>query len=84
MGKCMCPSGGGKTHVLLAAAHGTGPVLASLERAVAFSRWRAADVRSILATNAGTPTDPRRSSTRVDLADGADQVAGHLQDRRQG
>jgi hypothetical protein len=39
----------------LTAAHGTGPVLAALERAVAFNRWRAADVRSILATNGHAP-----------------------------
>ena len=40
----------------LAAAHGEEPLLAALERAVAFSRWRAADVRSILATNGQAPT----------------------------
>jgi transposase len=40
----------------LAAAHGADPVLAALERAVTFSRWRAADVRSILATNGSAPT----------------------------
>lgn len=39
----------------LGAAHGTGPLLVALERAVAFSRWRAADVRSILATNGQAP-----------------------------
>jgi transposase len=39
----------------LVAAHGTDPVLAALERAVAFRRWRAADVRSILATNGQAP-----------------------------
>jgi hypothetical protein len=37
----------------LAAAHGTQALLAALERAVAFGRWRAADVRSILAAGAG-------------------------------
>lgn len=42
----------------LAAAHGTEAVLAALERAVRFGRWRAADVRSILATN-GTAPSPR-------------------------
>lgn len=44
----------------LHAAHGTGPLLAALERAVAFGRWRAADVRSILATggHAPRPTPP--------------------------
>lgn len=40
----------------LQAAHGSEPVLVALERAVAFSRWRAADDRSILATNGHAPT----------------------------
>jgi len=40
----------------LAAAHGPAPVLAALERAVRFGRWRAADVRSILATNGRAPS----------------------------
>jgi transposase len=39
----------------LAAAHGCQPFLDALGRAVAFGRWRAADVRSILAAGAGTP-----------------------------
>jgi hypothetical protein len=39
----------------LRAAHGPGAFLAALDRAVAFSRWRAADVRSILAAGAGAP-----------------------------
>lgn len=39
----------------LGAAHGVQEVLAALERAVAFGRWRAADVRSILATNGHAP-----------------------------
>jgi hypothetical protein len=47
----------------LTAAHGTGPVLTALQQAVTFSRWRAADVRSILATNGHapcpTPAGPR-------------------------
>jgi transposase len=43
----------------LDAAHGTDALLAALDRAVQFSRWRAADVRSILATNGQAPT-PRR------------------------
>lgn len=43
----------------LAAAHGTGALVAALERAVAFRRWKASDVRSILAAGAGTPT-PRQ------------------------
>lgn len=44
----------------LHAAHGPDPLLAALERAVAFRRWRAADVRAILATNghAPQPTPP--------------------------
>ena len=39
----------------MAAAHGEAVFIAALERATAFSRWRAADVRSILAAGAGTP-----------------------------
>jgi transposase len=39
----------------LEAAHGRGVLIAALERAVAFGRWRAADVRSILAAGTGTP-----------------------------
>ena len=42
----------------LRAAHGDDQFLAALGRAVAFSRWRAADVRSILAAGPGT-ADPR-------------------------
>ena len=42
----------------LRAAHGGDSFLAALGRAVAFSRWRAADVRSILAAGPGT-ADPR-------------------------
>lgn len=41
----------------LQAAHGSEALIAALARATAFSRWRAADVRSILAAGAGTP-DP--------------------------
>jgi transposase len=40
----------------LQAAHGTDPLLLALERAVAFGRWRAADVRSILAAAGAAPT----------------------------
>lgn len=43
------------TVLTLAAAHGTDAVVAALERAVAFGRWRADDVRSILATNGHAP-----------------------------
>jgi hypothetical protein len=39
----------------LAAAHGERVFLDALARAVAFGRWRAADVRSILAAGTGTP-----------------------------
>src|SRR4029077_12162535 len=39
----------------LRAAHGDEEFLAALDRAVAFCRWRAADIRSILAAGAGVP-----------------------------
>jgi hypothetical protein len=39
----------------LRAAHGDAALTAALERAVAFRRWRAEDVRSILAAGAGAP-----------------------------
>jgi transposase len=39
----------------LQAAHGRDALLAALERAVTFGRWRATDVRSILAAGVGTP-----------------------------
>jgi transposase len=39
----------------LGAAHGTDPLLVALDRAVAFGRWRADDVRSILATGGHAP-----------------------------
>jgi hypothetical protein len=44
----------------LEAAHGRDALVAALERAVAFGRFRAADVRSILAAGAGVarPTRP--------------------------
>jgi hypothetical protein len=41
--------------LLLHAAHGQPALLTALERAVAFRRWRAADVRSILAAGTGAP-----------------------------
>lgn len=41
--------------VALESAHGREVLLAALERAVTFRRWRAADVRSILAAGAGAP-----------------------------
>ena len=40
----------------LEAAYGRGVLVAALDRAVAFGRWRAADVRSILAAGTGAPT----------------------------
>jgi transposase len=48
---------GSELEVLLAlgAAHGEQALVAALRRAVAFRRFRAADVRSILAAGAGTP-----------------------------
>ncbi len=42
----------------LRAAHGDEQFAAALDRAVAFGRWRPADVRSILAAGPGT-ADPR-------------------------
>ena len=42
----------------LAAAHGEQALVAALERAVTYRRWRAADIRSILAT-AGAAPSPR-------------------------
>jgi transposase len=39
----------------LRAAHGEGALVAALERASHFRRWRAEDIRSILAAGAGTP-----------------------------
>ena len=43
------------TVLTLGAAHGHDALVAALERAVAFGRWRADDVRSILATNGHAP-----------------------------
>ena len=52
----------------LAAAHGAGVFVAALERATAFGRWKAADVRSILAAGAGTPTPrPAGDALVIDL-----------------
>jgi len=50
----------------LRAAHGEQEFLAALSRAVAFSRWRAADVRSILAAGPGTPA-PRAAGDALVL-----------------
>lgn len=52
----------------LAAAHGADAFTAALERAVAFRRWRAADVRSILAAGSGTPRPrPAGEALVIDL-----------------
>ena len=50
----------------LRASHGDEQFLAALDRAVAFSRWRAADVRSILAAGAGAP-QPRTAGDALEL-----------------
>ena len=50
----------------LRAAHGEQAFLAALGRAVAFGRWRAADVRSILAAGPGT-ADPRAAGDALVL-----------------
>ncbi len=50
----------------LGAAHGNDALLVALERAVQFSRWRAADVRSILATNGQAP-QPRAAGQALVL-----------------
>lgn len=41
--------------VAMEAAHGTEPLVAALTRALEFGRFRAADVRSILAAGSGVP-----------------------------
>ncbi len=52
----------------LVAAHGRAAVVAALERATAFGRWKAADVRSILAAGPGTPTPrPAGQALVIDL-----------------
>jgi transposase len=51
----------------LGAAHGNEALLAALERAVEFSRWRAGDIRSILATHGRAPT-PRPAGEALDHA----------------
>ena len=56
--------------------------LDALDRAVAFGRWRAADVRSILAAGAGTPQPtPGRGRPRARAAPRPDPVAGRLHHR---
>lgn len=52
----------------LAAAHGTDVFVAAVERATAFGRWKAADVRSILAAGSATPTPrPAGDALVIDL-----------------
>jgi transposase len=59
---------GSELEVLLAlgAAHGSDALVGALRRAVAFRRFRAADVRSILAAGAGTP-QPRAAGDALIL-----------------
>jgi transposase len=49
----------------LHAAHGDDAFLAAVHRAVVFKRWRAADVRSILAAGAGSPTPRDRGEALI-------------------
>jgi transposase len=49
----------------LHAAHGDEAFLAAVHRAVVFKRWRAADVRSILAAGAGSPTPRDRGQALI-------------------
>ena len=52
----------------LEATHGREPLLAALTRAVAFRRYKAADIRSILAAGAGTPSPrPAGEALVIDL-----------------
>ena len=56
-------------------------LVAALRRAVAFRRFRAADVRSILAAGAGTPQPrPAGDALVLDLPVAADPIPGRLQD----
>jgi transposase len=50
----------------LEAAHGRDALIGALERAVAFGRWRACDVRSILAAGTGVP-QPRQAGDALVL-----------------
>ena len=49
----------------LHAAHGDQAFLDALARAIAFGRWRAADVRSILAAGTGTPQPTQAGNALV-------------------
>jgi hypothetical protein len=52
----------------LTAAHGQAAMVAALERATAFGRWKASDVRSILAAGTGVPTPrPAGDALVIDL-----------------
>jgi hypothetical protein len=67
----------------LRAAHGDEAFAAALDRAVAFGRWRAADVRSILAAGSGTADPPaRRGRAGPAAARGPGPAAGRLRTRQ--
>jgi transposase len=51
--------------VAMRAAHGDAPLIAALERAVAFGRFRARDVRSILAAGRGVPEPTGRGEALI-------------------
>jgi hypothetical protein len=51
----------------LAAAHGRDALVAALERAVTYRRWRAADIRSILATAGGAPVPRPAGESLADV-----------------
>ena len=79
------PASAAELDVLLAlgAAHGTDALVAALRRAVAFKRFRAADVRSILAAGAGTAHPrPAGDALVIDLPVGPDRsLADYTLDR---
>lgn len=63
----------------LGAAHGTETLISALHRAVAFRRFRAADVRSILAAGTGTPQPrPSRGCAHPRPAGCPDPLPGRL------
>ena len=67
----------------LQAAHGDAALVAALERAVEFRRWRADDVRSILAAAGAAPTPrPAGQALVLTLPVGAGPAAERLQVRR--
>ena len=65
----------------LGAAHGKTTLVAALRRAVAFKRFRAADVRSILAAGTDAAAPPRRRRAGAGPAHRADAIPGRLQDQ---